>query len=149
MHTVTEIPYLPEKIINILWWKESIYKTKADNKYGVTTESMFNRKRTNDPIDNPPHSFSKLYWAYWNENFVHVVWGHSFPLAKVQIISKWFFGVFDFLQKTNENMSTWGIIVVKSNSFVLFLEEIEDTKKPFRNYLTFKWILKGFSQTLR
>ena len=34
---------------------------------------------------------------------------------KGQIISKWFFGVFDFLQKTNENKSTWGIIVVESN----------------------------------
>ena len=30
----------------------------------------------------------------------------------------------------NENKSTWGIIVVKSNSFVLFLEEIEDIKNP-------------------
>ena len=28
-------------------------------------------------------------------------------------------------------------MVVKSNSFVRFLEEIEDTKKLFRNYLTF------------
>ena len=52
-------------------------------------------------------------------------------MIKGQIISKWFFGVFDFLQKTNENKSTWGIIVVKSNSFVHFLEEIEDTKNHF------------------
>ena len=33
-------------------------------------------------------------------------------------------------KKTNENKSTWGIIVVKSNFFVLFLEEIEDIKNP-------------------
>ena len=52
--------------------------------------------------------------------------------AKGQIISKWFFGVFGFLQKMNENKSTWGIIVVKSNSFIrFFLEEIEDIKNPF------------------
>ena len=51
---------------------------------------------------------------------------------KGKIISKCFFGVFDFLQKTNENKSTWGIIVVKSNSFVRFLEEIEDIKNPFK-----------------
>ena len=51
--------------------------------------------------------------------------------AKGQIISKCFFVVFDFLQKTNENKSTWGIILVKSNSFVRFLEEIEDIKNPF------------------
>ena len=52
-------------------------------------------------------------------------------IAKGQIISKQFFGVFDFLQKTDKNMSTWGIIVVKSNSFVHFFEEIEDIKNPF------------------
>ena len=52
-------------------------------------------------------------------------------LAKGQIISKWFFDVFDFLQKTNENKSTWSIIVVKLNSFVRFLEEIEAIKNPF------------------
>ena len=34
-----------------------------------------------------------------------------------------FFWVVDFLKKTNENKSTWGIIVVKTNSFVRFLEE--------------------------
>ena len=52
----------------------------------------------------------------------------SKTLSKGQIISKWFFGVFDFLQKTNENKSIRGIIVVKSHSFVRFLEEIEDIK---------------------
>ena len=51
--------------------------------------------------------------------------------AKGQIISKWFFGVFNFLLKTNKNKSIWGIIVVKSNSFVRFLEEMEDIKTPF------------------
>ena len=53
--------------------------------------------------------------------------------TKGQIISKWFLGVFDFLQKMNENKSIWGIIVVKSDSFIRFLEEIEDTKNAFRN----------------
>jgi hypothetical protein len=46
---------------------------------------------------------------------------------------KWIFGAVDFLQKTNKNKLTWGIIVVKSNSFVCFLEEIYDQKNPFRN----------------
>ena len=41
------------------------------------------------------------------------------------------FGVFDFLQKMNENKSNWGIVVVKLNSLVRFLEEIEDTKNHF------------------
>ena len=47
------------------------------------------------------------------------------------------FGVIDFLQKTNKQIrlhyyETSGRLV-----FVRFLEEIEDTKKTFRNYLTF------------
>ena len=40
-----------------------------------------------------------------------------------------FFGVVNFLQKTDENKST--IIVVKSNSLVRFLEEIDDPKNHF------------------
>ena len=53
--------------------------------------------------------------------------------------SKWFFGVFDFLQKMNKNKSSWSIIVEKSNSFVRFLEEIKDTKNNFK----FIWPLEG------
>ena len=59
--------------------------------------------------------------------------------TKGQLISKWFFGVVDFLKKTNENKSTWGIIVVKSNSSVRFLEEIDDLK----NHLEIIWPLEG------
>ena len=59
-------------------------------------------------------------------------WHKSFWRGtKGQIISKWFFVVFDFLQKRNENRSTWGTIVVKLNSFVRFLEEIEGIKNHF------------------
>ena len=50
---------------------------------------------------------------------------------KGQLILKHIFDVFSFFKKTNENKLTWGIIVLKSNSFVRFLEEIEDTKNPF------------------
>ena len=46
----------------------------------------------------------------------------SIVVSKGQLFSKCLFGVFNFLQKTNENKSTWGIIVVKLNFFVLFLE---------------------------
>ena len=48
--------------------------------------------------------------------------------GKGQLISKFLFGIFNFFQKSNENKSTWGIIVVKSNSFVRFLEETSDEK---------------------
>ena len=52
-------------------------------------------------------------------------------ISKGQLISIWFYGVVDFLHKTNENKSTWGIIEVKSNLFVRFLEEIDDPKNHF------------------
>ena len=44
-------------------------------------------------------------------------------LFKGQLIPKCFFDVFKFFQKTNENKSTWGIIGVKLNFDVCFLEE--------------------------
>ena len=50
---------------------------------------------------------------------------------KGQLISKWFFGVVYFLQKTNKNKSTRGIIVVKSNFLVHFLGDLRITKSPF------------------
>ena len=71
-----------------------------------------------------------------SQSFFGKSWTYMRPISdkitqpKGQIISKWFFGVFDFLPKTNENKSTWGTIVVKLNYHVRFLEEIEDTKNP-------------------
>ena len=52
-------------------------------------------------------------------------------LSKGQLISKCLFGVFNYFQKTNKNKSTWGTIVVKSNSFVRFLEETSAWKYHF------------------
>ena len=57
--------------------------------------------------------------------------------SKGQLISKCLFGVFNFFQKMNENKLTWGIIVVKSNSFVRFLEETS----AWKNYFEFVWPL--------
>ena len=48
-----------------------------------------------------------------------------------------FFGVYNFFQKTNENKSTWGIIIVKSNSFIRFLEETS----AWKNHFDFVWPL--------
>ena len=55
--------------------------------------------------------------------------------TKGQLISKCLFGAFNFFQKTNENRSTWGIIVIKSNSFIRFLEETSALK----NHFEFVW----------
>ena len=47
------------------------------------------------------------------------------------------FDVFDFLQKTNEGIRLCYYDTSSRLVFVRFLEEIEDTKEPFRNYMTF------------
>ena len=61
-------------------------------------------------------------------------------MPKGQIISKCLFVVFNFFQKrTNEFVFT-----TMRRVFVCFLEEIEDTKKTFRNYLTFRHLLPLF-----
>ena len=49
------------------------------------------------------------------------------------------FGVFDFLQKMNERIRLYYYDNSSRLVFVRFLEEIEDNKKPFRNYLTFNF----------
>ena len=72
------------------------------------------------------HSLKKTKWTLKAYNFFIVVFidlRRCLLTTKGQLILNWFFGVVNFLQKMNENKSTWGIIVVKSNSFVHFLEE--------------------------
>ena len=54
-----------------------------------------------------------------------------FLQGKCQLISKCLFGVFNFSHKTNNNKSTWGIIVLKLNIFVRFLRELRIPKSSF------------------
>ena len=54
--------------------------------------------------------------------------------SKGQLISKCLFGVFNFFQKTNENKLSSGIVVVKLNSFVVFLEEFTAWQFAFQFY---------------
>ena len=49
---------------------------------------------------------------------------------------KGLFGILGFFQKTNEQIRFFCLTVLKTNLFVQFLEESEDSKKFFRNYLT-------------
>ena len=58
--------------------------------------------------------------------------------GKGQIISKWFLVSSISYKKTNERIWLYYYDTSSRLVFVHFLEEIEDTKKPFRNYLTFK-----------
>ena len=53
--------------------------------------------------------------------------------AKGQLILKWFFGVIDFLQKTNKRIRLYYYDTSGRLVLVRFLGEIEDTKKTFRN----------------
>ena len=48
------------------------------------------------------------------------------------------------LVSSNSPEKTEFIFTTKTNSFVCFLGEFEDTKKSFRNYLTFS-VLEHFS----
>ena len=89
----------------------------------------------------PKFSYSEKSWVYW---FGKLFWWRDQRKStfwddvtfKCQLISKYLFGVFNFSQKTNENKSTWGITILKSNFFIRFFGKIEDTLKSFWNYLT-------------
>ena len=59
------------------------------------------------------------------------------PGTKGQKKSKWFFSSRRFLKKTNERILLHYYETSGGLVFVRFLEEIEDTKKTFPNYLTF------------
>ena len=51
--------------------------------------------------------------------------------GKAQLILKCLFWCFQFSPKTNENNSTLGTFVLKSNFFCSYLGRIEDSKKTF------------------
>ena len=59
-----------------------------------------------------------------------------------------FFGVFDFLQKTNEGIRLYYYDTSSRLVYVRFLEETEDTKKPFRNYLAFNILANSESRRI-
>ena len=47
------------------------------------------------------------------DNIPNLFFKKDIYALKGKLISKCLFGVFNFFQKTNENKSTWGFIVVK------------------------------------
>ena len=53
-----------------------------------------------------------------------------------------------FLQKANERILLYYYETSGRLVFVRFLEEIEDTKKIFRNYLTFSSSIKASSSSI-
>ena len=68
-----------------------------------------------------PQIFTKTDSRWW----VKIIYSKEIIKfdTKGQLISKWFYGVDDFLQKTNENKSTWGIIVLKVEFVRSFFRE--------------------------
>ena len=105
------------------------YITERERRYSNRTTSPPCRSSRISWQKKPPGR--KSLWKFPVVRDLCIFWRHfgvnmSFLfhlLFKGQWISKCFFGVFDFFQKMKENKSTWGIIVVKLNSFVRFLEE--------------------------
>ena len=65
---------------------------------------------------------------------IHSITRHHY-IHKGQLNSKCLFDTFNIFPKMNENKSTWGFIVVKSNSFVCFLEET----LAWKNHFHFVW----------
>ena len=73
--------------------------------------------------------------VYLYPTFCQLIW---LNFIKGQLISKFLLGVFNFFQKTNENKSTWGIIVSSKVEFIrLFFGRNVGLKKSFRLCLTF------------
>ena len=56
---------------------------------------------------------------------------YSFDISERSVNFQRTFWFLQFFQKTNKNKWTWGIIVVKLNSFDRFLEEFDDPKNNF------------------
>ena len=69
-------------------------------------------------------------------------------VAKGQIISKWFFVVFDFLQKNERKHIDLRCHSSKVKFFRSFFGENRRHQKPFRNYLTFKRLLSLYNKNV-
>ena len=80
----------------------------------------------------PQHVICWIYYVSRDFSFFRLR-AATDSLIKGQLISKCFFGAFTFIQKMNEKKSQ----VVKSNLFILFLEETSSWKK----YFEFVWPL--------
>ena len=76
---------------------------------------------------------SSGYKSCWSHDKLNKAWVMAMVSIKGQLISKWFFGVIDFLQKMNEQIRRYYYDTSGRLVFVCFLEEIDDPKKPFRN----------------
>ena len=73
----------------------------------------------------------ELKWPLFYNVRCNFMLHRSVGMFTGELITKCLFDVFKFFQKTNENKSTWGILVVKLNFFVPFLEELRIPKSPF------------------
>ena len=114
-----------------LWeWDGAVKRRKMTQKNYFTQSIMYFKQKTN--------RISKLL-SKENNNFFLIRWITSLKIhaTKGQTKSKWFFqGNISSKKRTKEFDFTTMILQINLFLFV-FLEEIEDTKKTFRNYLTF------------
>ena len=82
----------------------------------------------------------ELKWPLFYNVRCNFMLHRSVGMFTGELITKCLFDVFKFFQKTNENKSTWGILVVKLNFFVPFLEELRIPKSPFEIH----WLLAKY-----
>ena len=106
---------------------------KFSNIFWTGTLHLY-QQRSCEPAKNDKPTGSKHKWIpTFSVSVLKLLGLFISVLFKGQLISKWFFGVVDFLQKTKTKTLIWGIIIINSNSFVHFFEEIDDPPKPFRD----------------
>ena len=113
----------------------------------------FGPKEFKIKYDSRPVYCSKLYGnckedplqlfkgqVFWESHTISKKSPYLFDITCLgHLILKYLYDIFSFLRKTNQNRSTWGIIVVMSNLFVYFLEET----LPWKNHFDFVWPLAG------
>ena len=135
---------ISKNIVKLLWAKEDSYKLTGFLKFVSNLEM---RQLWILPASAVHHSHVLLsfYVKLWIPFYIpkrsdvskqESIWSllhTTYVHDKGQLISKWIFGVIDFLQKTNEWIRLYYYDTSGRLVFVRFLEEINDPKKPFRN----------------
>ena len=132
--------FLKSKPLKVSWFRNVFLmssnsskkrtKTSQPEVSHITALQVYNIISANTPKIRTYPTVKCQYLAHF--------WISEIETTKGHLISKCLFGAFKFFQKMNENKSTWGIIVVKSNFFVRFLEEWRIPKTTFKNQLTFR-----------
>ena len=100
---VTELNFENGTYVN---WEQAVSWEETEQQWVLPFGSALTSLSSRVKVRFTMHTIRILAPIFYEVQQITVV-------AKGQLISKCLFGVFNFLQKTNENKSTWGFIVVK------------------------------------